>query len=36
MMTYLEARLLSHNTADGLADAVERARELVARETDGL
>ena len=29
MATYLEARMLAHNTADGLADAVGRARAAV-------
>ena len=35
MVTYLEARMLAHNTADGLAEAVTRARALVAAEVTG-
>ena len=35
MATYLEARMLAHNTTDGLAEAVTRARALVAAEVAG-
>ena len=35
MVTYLEARMLAHNTADSLAVAVTRARALVAAEVTG-
>ena len=34
MATYLEARMLAHNTADGLADAVGRARAAVAADRE--
>ena len=35
MVTYLEARMLAHNTTDGLAEAVTRARAHVAAEVTG-
>ena len=35
MVTYLEGRMLAHNTVDGLAEAVTRARALVAAEEAG-
>ena len=34
MATYLEARMLAHNTADGLADAVGRARAAMAADRE--
>ena len=34
MATYLEARMLAHNTAAGLADAVGRARAAVAADRE--
>ena len=35
MLTYLEGRMLAHNTTDSLAEAVTRARALVAAEVTG-